>query len=136
MKTHRKEPMVVKVEASKPRNPLHAVLATRRGGSHRKPEKSLRRAEKQRLGRESHGDAQSGSSSRSLFLGGHSDIRAAYCAHTGGATSLAVANMRTLIHKVDPRNARSSNAGCAVRSAKAKASAAVLARTCAMTSAE
>jgi hypothetical protein len=42
-----KKKMVVKLESTpKPRNPLHAVLASKRGGPHEKPHKSLRALQK------------------------------------------------------------------------------------------
>lgn len=34
--------VVIKIAAPKPRNPTHAILASKRGGSHRKSEKSER----------------------------------------------------------------------------------------------
>ena len=42
----------LRIEAPKPRNPLHAIMATRKAGSHTKPDKVLRRDGKQELRRQ------------------------------------------------------------------------------------
>lgn len=42
----KKTKQVIRIQAPKPRNPLHALLASKRGGSHEPSRKAKRQAEK------------------------------------------------------------------------------------------